>query len=55
MGRYLAQLDSALGHLTSAQAKADLGAYIAALSHATSTASQAAVTSALQKLSADCP
>jgi flagellin-like hook-associated protein FlgL len=55
MGKYLSQLDTALGQLTSAQAKTDLGAFISALSHASSTASQAQVTAALGKLGTDCP
>ena len=55
MGKYLTQLNTALSQLTSAQAKTDLGAFISALSHASSTASQAQVTAALGKLSTDCP
>jgi flagellin-like hook-associated protein FlgL len=57
LGDYLTQLNTALSHLTSTRAKSDLGAFITALSHAssTSTASQTAITAALDKLGADCP
>ena len=55
MGKYLTQLNKSLAQLASAQAKTDLQAFITALSQAKSAASQTAVTTALGKLTADCP
>lgn len=57
MKRYLTQLRTAEGRLTSPQAKSDLNALISALQNAAKDPAAAAqlVTSAIGKLSADCP
>ena len=54
MANYVTQLDEALSHVTSAQGKADLSAFIADLKTA-SEASAAKIQTAIQKLVTDCP
>lgn len=54
MTAYITQLSEALVHLTSAQAKADLGAFIADLKTA-SAATATKISTAIQKLATDCP
>jgi hypothetical protein len=55
LGQYLTELNTDLAKLTSAQGKADLGAFISALSKPSSASTQAAVSAALAKLGTDCP
>jgi hypothetical protein len=52
---YLTQLNTALAKLTSTQGKTDLGALISALQQATSPSAAGQITTAVGKLSTDCP
>lgn len=55
MTKYLKKLGTALGKLTSPQAKTDLTALISALKQANSPSSASAITVAVGKLGTDCP
>jgi hypothetical protein len=55
MTRYITRLKAAEGRLTSATGKADLSAFVLALQQAGSAGAAAQITSAIGKLTTDCP